>query len=195
MSKKTKERSDTKFSLFLKELKRKIIVALKRRPQIIPGLMLALSFIFYSFNLTTISNTTAKIQGSGMGLCGFCTMLFSILSFVCFLNGFPYRKKPNIPMISLMYVMFAIITYCDIHYIGRVSAALNRPTNPIKITASTQYIPQSQTILIVHIVLLAITAILVLLIPVFRKMLKKIDTSVEVAENESMHEIELAETD
>ena len=62
----------------MKESCRKTIVSLKRKPQMIPMLVLAVAFLYYSLNLTNISNTTAKIQLSGMGLSGFCTMLFLI---------------------------------------------------------------------------------------------------------------------
>jgi hypothetical protein len=85
----------------LSELWRKFLVALKRRPQNIALVSLVITFLFYALNLMYISDTTAKIQGTGMGLCGFCVMLFSMLSFMCFINAFPYRKKPNVPMIVL----------------------------------------------------------------------------------------------
>ena len=73
------------------EFLRKRIVSLKRKPQSIALVVFAIAFLYYSLNLTHISDTTAKIQGANMGLCGFATMLFSILSMVCFLNAF--RKK------------------------------------------------------------------------------------------------------
>ena len=77
----------------VKEFFRKQIVTLKRNPQNIPMAMLLISFVYYSLNLTNMSNTTAKIQGVGMGLCQFCIMLFSLLSIVCMLNAFPKRKE------------------------------------------------------------------------------------------------------
>ena len=80
----------------VKEFFRKKIVTLKRKPQMIPLVVLAIGFLVYSLNLTHVSDTTAKIQLAGMGLSGFCTMLFSMLSFVCFLNAYPHRKKTNI---------------------------------------------------------------------------------------------------
>ena len=92
-----------------KEFVRKRIVALKRKPQTISLVVLALAFLYYSLNLTKISNTTAKIQSPGMGLCGFVTMLFSILCMVCFLNAFPHRKKVNVPMLILMFLMVGAV--------------------------------------------------------------------------------------
>ena len=66
----------------LKEMWRKFLVAIKRRPQMIPLAVLVIAFLFYSLNMSNISNTTARIQGAGMGLAGFTTMLISMLSFM-----------------------------------------------------------------------------------------------------------------
>ena len=52
------------------EFLRKKLVSLKRKPQVIALAVLAVAFVYYSLNLTKISNTTAKIQGPGMGLSG-----------------------------------------------------------------------------------------------------------------------------
>ena len=54
----------------MKEKIRKFLVALKRKPHMIPLVVLGVAFLVYSMRLTLISNTTAKIQGPGMGLCG-----------------------------------------------------------------------------------------------------------------------------
>lgn len=177
----------------MKELIRKKIAGLKRNPAVIPLLSLAIAFLFYSLNMTLVSNTTAKIQGSGMGLSGFCTTLFSILSMVCVLNAFPRRKKPVVPMVVLLYVLMAVIVFCDIHYIGRITAALTREVSPIQITASTAYIPKARTMLIAHIVLMSISGALTALLPVYSKLLKKINTSVVVEDNGNMDAIELSE--
>ena len=56
-----------KLVAWLKEKVRKFFVALKKNPQSIPLVALVISFLQYSLNLTCISNTTAKIQGSNMG--------------------------------------------------------------------------------------------------------------------------------
>ena len=174
-----------------KESLRKKIVSLKRNPQILPMVMLMASFVLYSFYLTDMSDTTAKIQGTGMGLSQFCIMLFSMLSMVCLLNAFPKRKKANIPMLVIMFVMFAIILYCDIHYTNGIMAALNRAESPIKLDKSTVYIAEAYNMLSTHMVMMGITAALVVLLPVYSKLLKKINTSVEVEDNGAMDEIEI----
>lgn len=176
----------------VKEFFRKKIVTLKRKPQTIPLLVLALGFLVYSLNLTHVSNTTAKIQLSGMGLCGFCTMLFSMLSFVCFLNAFPHRKKTNVPMLVLMFLMLALLIVCDTFYMGQITKALTRADHPIVVDANTIYISKAAAMLGVHRIIVAIGAVLTLLVPVLRKLLKKIDTSLPVEENAQMGEIMLS---
>ena len=172
----------------IKESLRKFLVSLKRNPSVIPLVMALACFILYSFNLTNMSDTTAKIQGSGMGLCQFCIMLFSLLSMVCMLNAFPRRKKPNIPMIVVMFVMFAIIIFCDIHYSGKVWEAVSRAENPIKIE---DYIAGAYNMLNTHYIMVIVTAALVALLPLYSKLLRKINTSVAVEDNGSMAQIEI----
>ena len=175
----------------LSELWRKFLVALKRRPQNIALAALVITFLFYALNLMYISDTTAKIQGSGMGLCGFCVMLFSMLSFMCFINAFPYRKKPNIPMIVLMFIMFGIILGADYLYLQQIYAAVYRAENPIVVTVPTIYIAYAEWYLRIHMMLMGITIALILLLPVYSKMIRKIKTSIEVEDNGEMGAIDL----
>ena len=178
---------------FVKEALRKFVVSLKRNPSVIPLAMLFVSFLYYSLNLTHVSNTTALIQGKGMGLCEFCIMLLNLLSLVCMLNAFPRRKKPNIAMIVLMFVMFGAIIYCNIHYSNAVMAALYRAESPIKLDESTKYIADAYNMLGTHMILVIITAALVALLPVYSKLLKKINTSIAVDDNGQMAAIEINE--
>ncbi len=176
----------------VKEFFRKKIVSLKRKPQIIPMVVLVIGFLVYSLNLTHVSDTTAKIQLSGMGLCGFCTMLFSMLSFVCFLNAFPHRKKTNIPMLVLMFLMLALLIVCDTFYMGQITKAITRAEHPIVVDANTVYISQALDMLKAHRIIVSVGAVLTLLVPVLRKLLRKIDTSLPVEENAQMGEIMLS---
>ena len=174
------------------EFIRKSIVSLKRKPQTIAMVVLVIAFLIYSLNLTHISHTTSRIQGPGMGLYGFITMLLSMLSFVCFTNSFPRRKKPNYPMIVLMFVMFGIIIFADIKYRGLVTNALTRAENPI---APEVYINKAVAALNAHIIVLLIGAALVLLLPVYSKALRSIKTSIDVEDNGGMAAIDIAGDD
>lgn len=177
------------------EFLRKLFVALKRRPSVIALIVLLIAFLYYSLNLTHISDTTAKIQGPGMGLCGFATMLFSMLSLICFLNAFPRRKKPVIAMVVLMLLMFAVIIFCDVYYSNLIMTALTRTENPIKLDASTIYIAQAYNVLQSHIVILAIGVALILLLPVYTRLLRKIKTSVTVEDYGKLGEIDISGED
>ena len=127
-----------------------------------------------------------------MGLYGFITMLLSMLSFVCFFNSFPRRKKPNIPMLILMFIMFAIIIFADIKYRGLIHTALTRPDNPINPEA---YIDRAYSMLLTHIIVLCIGAGLIVVMPVYAKALRNIKTSIEVEDNGSMGVIDISGDD
>ena len=174
----------------MKEFFRKTMVSLKRNPQNIALVGLALAFVYYSFNLTKISDTTAKVQGSNMGLCGFITMLFSILSFVCFLNAFPKRQKARVSMLVIMYLMFAAIVFCDIVYRGRIQTAMGRE-DFAGVLETADYIPKAMKVVTVHAVLVCAVAVLVALLPVYGRLLKKIKTSIDLEYSGNLENIEI----
>ena len=178
----------------MKEKYRKFLVALKRRPQMIALVVLIAGFLVYSLNLTIISNTTAKLQGSNMGLCGFATMLFSILGTVTFLNTFPHRKPVNKIMLALMFLLFGIVIFADVCYMGRVNYALYREVDPIKVTDSTRYITNSLSLLTAHIAITGAGLLLTALLPLYAPLIRKIKTSVQI-EGQEMNSIELSGED
>jgi len=179
----------------MKEKWRKFLVSLKRKPHMIALVVLVIAFLVYSLKLTVISNTTARIQGSGMGLCGFVTMLFSILGLVSFGRSFPHRKPVNKLMLILTFALFAAVIYADVRYIGAVNNALNRPVDPIEVTASTSYITESVSMLRAHIIVLCVGLGLTALLPVYGPMIKKINTNIDIAENKDMGALDLANDD
>ncbi len=179
----------------MKEKFRKFLVSLKRKPHMIPLVVLVVAFVVYSLRLTVISNTTAKIQGSGMGLCGFITMLFSMLGLVSFGRAFPHRKPVNKPMLILMALLSAAVIYADVRYIGAVNNALYREVDPITVNSSTAYITDSLSMLKLHIIILAIGLGLTALLPVYTPWIKKIKTSINVEGNGEMETIDISGED
>lgn len=176
----------------LKESLRKFIVFLKKKPDIIPLAALTASFLLYSLNLTSVSDTTAYVYGRHMGLCSFIAMLFMILSFVCMLGAYPKRQKPKWLMIAFSTVMYVCVIAADLYYYMRIDAALTRADNPLVITESKMYIWETQNLMITHIISVVVVIACMYLEPVFAKLLKKINTSIEVESNE-VAEIELSE--
>ena len=177
------------------EFIRKRLVALKRKPQTIALIAFALAFIYYSLHLTKISDTTAYINLPGMGLAGFATMLFSILMMVAFTNAFPHRKKVNIPMLALLLVMVCIVIYAGIFYQGRITEALTREVNPITVSEDKAYISAAMSMLSIHRIILIIGVALVATLPLYTKALRKINTNVDIAENQGMGKIDISGED
>ena len=175
----------------MKEKFRKFLVALKRKPHMIPLVVLGIAFLIYSLKLTVISNTTARIQGPGMGLCGFVTMLFSMLGLVSFGRSFPHRKPVNKLMLILTFALFAAVIFADTKYIAAVNYAITREVDPIEVTSATSYITESVSMLRTHIVVLGIGLGLTALLPVYAPMIKRINTNIAVEENQQMGTLEL----
>lgn len=170
----------------IKEFFRKLLVKLKKNPSVIPFAMHIASFLVFSLNLTAISNTTIRLLGPGMGLSEFISMLLSILMMICLLNAFPKRQKPNLTMVIISLVFCGIIIGADVVYLNCIL------TTTIPITPETDFIIDAYDIVSTHIVLVAITAVLIILEPIFAKLLKKINTSVEL-EDTNVGNIELAD--
>ena len=172
------------------EFVRKFIVALKRRPQYIPLATFVVAFVIYSFNLTYVSNTTALLSGPNMGLAAFATMLFSMLSLLCCLNAFPYRKPVHKPMLIIMFVMQAIILFADWYYLRRITI------DGVGIDwTQNDFIYYAQYYLTVHMVIVIVGVVLTVLLPVYSKLLRKINTNIEVGGNTDMGAIDLAGED
>lgn len=189
------KQESTKPKRGIKEFIRKFFVSLKRSPQNIALVALAGAFIVYSFNLTSIAHATSVINTANMGQCEFAAMLFSILAFVCFLRSFPKRQKPKTVMIILLFLMLLLLVFVDIVYIIRINEAFVRPENPIVLDDTTKYIASARSAVAVHIVFVAVTAFLLATLPVYSKLLKKINTSIDVEGNGDMDAIDISGED
>lgn len=178
-----------------KEFIRKFLVNLKRNPQNIAMVALAVAFLIYSLNLTSISHTTARIMAANMGQCQFAAMLFSILAFVVFLRAFPKREKPKVIMLILLAIMLIGLVAVDLVYITRINQAIANPNNPLVIDAETAYIAAAYNTVIAHIISVCICAFLLATLPVYGKLLKKINTSIDVEGNGEMGAIDISGED
>ena len=91
-------------------------------------------------------------------------------------------------MVILMYVMEVVLIGADIWYFIKIQEGLRENTYT---AAALAAINSAKVVIIAHIILVAITILLFVLVPVIRKLLNKIDTSVDLGENEDMKKIEL----
>ena len=93
-------------------------------------------------------------------------------------------------MLILLYVMLAIILICDIHIINHIADKLasNSYDKQDKIDTAIK----SRGIVTTQAVMVGISAVLVACLPVYSKWIRKINTSVEVAENAEMETIDIS---
>ena len=93
----------------IKEWCRKRVVALKVKPQTIPLLVLLISSIVFMLSMFSYSKAIyasfSESTTEATGICIFISTLLALLVLVSFLNAFPKRKKPNIFLIVLVFVM------------------------------------------------------------------------------------------
>ena len=181
------DKTKMSFGARTKESCRKMLVSLKHKPQTIPMVVLAVTFLYYAFNLTHISHATSMVNKFPMGLCGFIAMLFSMLSLVCFMNSFPNRKPVNKPMLCLMFLMLIAVFISDVVYIQTILTSVNAANSTIRITPSKADIinPALRT-LWVHAIMLIVSALVTILLPIYSKWIRKINTSIEVEAGKEM---------
>lgn len=185
------KKNKVSFGARLKESGRKFLVSLKRNPHIIPLLVLFAAYIVYTFNLTHISKTTAAINIANMGMYEFIIMLFSLLSFVCYLNAFPKRSKPNVIMIVLSVAMSVLVFVSNILYQGCITTGITK--YPQHLTGKfAENITSAQSMLKWHMGIMIAGFVMLALLPLYSRLLKKINTSIEIEYSENVGEIELS---
>lgn len=171
-----------------KEFIRKFFVGLKRNPHNIAMAMMLVTFVIYSLNLTNIAKATQNVGYPNMGQCEFVSMLLGILAFVSFLRAFPRREKPKLSMIILTVLMNGAMIFCDIVYSSRINEYLSKNT----IDENTASVPLAGGVVAIHIILLIISIALIVLLPVYSKLIKKINTSIDVEGNDNLGTIDIA---
>lgn len=168
----------------------KKIVNLKRKPQIIPLILLFISCIIYTFNLTCFSDVTyfvtigadaEKVTMEEMfALYVFLMTLFSILNIVSYLNAYPKGKR-NILMLVVSLVMLAAQLVLDFVCLD----ILNR--NGFKSDpAKDLIIAKAINTTVIHIVSLVISSLAVVLLPLYHKLILMIPTQVDDEEGDNL---------
>ena len=174
-----------------KEWLRKKVVALKRAPQTIALIVMVATTVYFLLALFPISQAIRKSFNDpatpATGICLFITTLLSLLYLVSFLNAFPKRKKPNIFFIVLVFVMIGAMIGCDVGYYIQMNnciAAISDPSTSLSYAA----ISKAQPFVLVHIILLGVSALVFALLPAYKIAINKINTKVELeSATENMH--------
>lgn len=183
-----------KFVAGLKERWRKFLVSLKRKPQRIAFFVLLLSTVIYMCSLFSFSQATMYYSVNWMGLLIFINTMFSILTLLLFMNTFPKRKhKMNIVMLVLTFVFMAIMLFCDIYWYITIqplfAAQYGSTTNPDVLEKLSAMTPAFSAIL-AHLVLVALSAVLLATLPLYKKLILKINTTKVLEENKLSEEID-----
>ncbi|MCD8040859.1 MAG: hypothetical protein LUF82_05105 [Clostridia bacterium] len=164
-----------------KEWLRKQTVNLKRKPQNIPFVFYLVACVVYLVALTNFSKCVTQNYGNDQtwsALCVFGCTLFSLLAIVAYMRIFPKHKKASIPMMVVTYVFTAMLIFFDIVFYNEITGL--RAINDVSKLPYASADTASLAIAIVHIVLLAIGAVLLATLPLWRKLLMKINTRKEV---------------
>lgn len=165
----------------IKEWCRKKVVTLKIKPQIIPLIVLVATSVCFLLCLQSFSkavyDSANEDTTQASGICIFITTLLSLLSLVSFLNAFPKRKKPNIFFIVLVFTMIAAMIACDVVYYVQMSNCVEALGEESSVAGK---IKPGQPKIIAHIVMLAVSAVVFALLPVYSRLIKKINTSVKL---------------
>lgn len=185
-----------KIAAGIKEWFRKFTVKLKHKPQNIPFVILLVTSFMYlcflgTFSKFIVGNSSIK----SLGIFQFVNTLASILIILIFLNSFPKRKKPNIVMLVLTFAVLALMIVMDTLFIVNVVDYGNGLRRGLEWFLEQDGVSESINCCIVHIVFLAITILMLALLPVYKKLLMKINTSKELASNNINEELDTSEED
>lgn len=201
-----------------KEWRRKQVISLKRKPQNIAFLFVLVTTIYNLLCLETYSKAIRQSgAGSGVdwvGLMLFVNTLFSLLVVVTFMNSFPKLKKYgsktvktinftqaskiniNLVMACVYFAFSIIMIVCECIYCSKMADFKATSLSGSASATEAAMVQSTITLSIVHIVLVAVDIVMALLVPVFGKLLAKIDTSKELESAvANMQEIDLASED
>lgn len=164
------------FGAKIKEFFRKKIVNLKRKPEILPLLAIIIACMIYTFKLSNYSNASIYATDFWVAILVFTTTLFSILAIFTYLNAHT-RKGVNKVMLALCVLILVFLFVSDFLSLRSLStriaeiAAMGGEERP----ALSQAVVDLRS----HMISLVVSVLLVVLKPVYGKLLNKINTSVK----------------
>ena len=178
----------------VKEWFRKKIVNLKRAPQNITFLFLVVTSFLYLIWLFTFSKAIYITQAATWtGIAVFVNTLLSILILALFLNAFPKRKKASKVFVALLFVFMVAIVLFDVLFYVQESNYIYAQENFEGYIEAYPYLVTSLNLTIAHIVLIGICALLLATLPLYKKLIMKINTRKVVESNQLKEEIDTSE--
>ncbi len=158
----------------MKEFFHKQIVNLKRAPQRIPLVFLVVSCIIYTFSLTEHSNASLYVNSDIVALYVFIITLASMLTIFSHINAFS-KGNLNKLMLGVVIVLILLQGLLDGLYLKEMFYETMIRDNPVPITPD---IAMSMNRTMVHIGALSASMLTIVFMPLYHKLLLKIDTSI-----------------
>ena len=182
-----------KFLAGVKEWFRKFTVKLKHKTHMIPLVILLITSVIYLCILNSLSKVISVASGiDSAGICIFVNTLASILVLLVFLNTFPKRKKVNIVMLVITFVVMALILALDfVFYFKLYNYCMKayRGVGQVNLTTKYNMIHSALNNTIVHVVFMAFSILALAFLPLYKKGINKINTKQGLAENDIKEEI------
>ncbi len=169
---------------------RKHLVNLKRRPQTIPLILLVVSCMIYTFHLTAHSNASMYVSSQIIALYVFIITLASMLVIFSFANAYARGTKRFKLMMAVVFLLLTLQIFLDIVYLNIMFYETMLRDNPVPIT---QDIADSMNWTIIHLAALGLTVLSIVLLPVYRRLLQKIDTAIDDEEFDDLQAESLVE--
>lgn len=165
----------------------KKIVALKRGPQIIPLVLLSLSCVVYTFNLTAHSNAAIYVSNQYIALLMFIITLFAILSIFSYVNAYTKGKR-NLPM----FIVCLAMVLCQI---GLDLLCYTIYMNEINVLGTPLTVDVANAIngTVFHLVFLVISLLSVIFLPTYHKLILKIPVKIHDEEGDNIDDNDSSE--
>jgi len=163
----------------IKDKIRKWIVAVKRNPHYIPLTMYIICCVIYTFTLTAHSDTSMYVSNREIALYVFVITLASMLIIFSFINAYAKRNKHKNLMLGVVYFLALVQIVFDGIYLYIIYYETVLREHPVPINESSQFIAVSRFWTAFHLGAVAVSTLAVILLPVYRALLQRIDTSVE----------------
>ncbi|MDR3021754.1 MAG: hypothetical protein LBU60_03665 [Clostridiales bacterium] len=157
----------------MKEYFRKKLVTLKKKPNIIPFLLICFSMAIFTFNLSDHSEAVMHFEkNNSVAPILFVTTLASMMSIISFIG---YKKKFDrsaILAVSITCILLILQLVLQLYYLKQLNYDIaNSILRPIPESAS------SRKWTVVHIVFLSITLFSIATLPLYKKALQLINTT------------------
>ena len=170
-----------KFGAFMLRMWRKVkdfliraFVSLKRNTQNLSLILIIISCMVYTFNLTELSNAAVYVSSQIIALYVFILTLASILVIFSFMNAYS-RGKARPLMLGIVFLLLGVQIWLDTECIAIYNYEVYGRADPAPLTVDIAKAIETST---AHRIWLAVATISIVLLPLIRWILSRINISI-----------------